>query len=79
MSSIGWSHDLNSIILRSWETWDPIKPLEISLLAHRVGEKRVGVNPEGQGKISDIHNNDSAYPLRVVVNVLYKILDNIKH
>lgn len=79
MSSISWSQDLNSIIVRSWEIWEPIKALEISFLAHRVSWKRVGVNAEGQGKISDINNNDSAYPLRVVVNVLYKILDNIKH
>lgn len=27
-----------------------------------------GVDPEGQGKISNISNNDSTCPLRVVVN-----------
>lgn len=36
----------------------------------------MGVNSVGQGKISDIDNDDSAYPLRVVVNVIYKILGN---
>lgn len=79
MFSTGWNQDLNSIIVRSWEIWEPIKPLDISFLAHTMSWKRVGVNAEGQGKISNINNNDSAYPLRIVVSVLYKILNNIKH
>lgn len=59
MTSSGWNQDLNSVIYGKPEDLGAHWVLKMSLLGHRAGYQRMGADPEGQGKIPDINNDDS--------------------